>query len=508
MKRTTLFLLFSCCIHYVLSQTYFFGDLQSRYQFDKVYFFESNNHTISKPYWISEKQDTLRQLGVWEYAESMDTMKVKILPIIGAKMNADLNPSTITNTLQFGAQINSQHQNGFSSQVRLGYQLGALSNYEILQIDKRPFAPGIGYLSDSSEKTYSKPLIEGVVNYQPNQYFIFSTGIGKQFLGDGYRSLWLSDYAPTFPFLKMESTFWKAKYVNLWTLHNDQHTQLFNQRKWSSLHLLSLNVTDWLNLSVFESIVWQGRDTLNNRGFDINYINPFVFYRPVEYGIGSADNSFMGAGVKFTFAKHYVLYGNIVLDEFLLSEVRDNRGWWGNKYGVQFGLKCFDLFGLEGLYAITEWNAVRPFTYSHMTSMQNYGHKNHSLAHPLEANFMEALTLIGFQKGNFDFLFQYHYQFFGKDFQNKNYGGDMFNSYNDRVNNNYAFGHTIGQGNTIDQQVINARLSWMLMPLTNTKIFTQFNYRYTLQRNNNVLRQSYLFNFGITSNLWQSYLDY
>ena len=58
-----------------------------------------------------------------------------------------------------------------------------------------------------------------------------------------------------------------------------------------------------------------------------------------------------------------------------------------------------------------------------MTSMQNFGHQNHSLAHPLEANFMEALALIGFQKGNFDFLFQYHYQFFGKDFQNNNYGG-------------------------------------------------------------------------------------
>ena len=53
---------------------------------------------------------------------------------------------------------------------------------------------------------------------------------------------------------------------------------------------------------------------------------------------------FLGGGLKFTFARHYVLYGNIIFDEFLLSEFRENRGWWGNKYGVQFGLKCFDLF--------------------------------------------------------------------------------------------------------------------------------------------------------------------
>ena len=218
-------------------------------------------------------------------------------------MNADLNPSSITNALLFGAQINTQNYNGFSSQIRLGFQLGALSNFETIGTDKRPFAPGIGYLSDSVEKTYTQPLIDGIVNYHPNKYFSFSSGIGKQFFGDGYRSLWLSDYAPAFPFLKMESTFWKAKYINLWALHNDRHTNLFSPRKWSSMHLLSFNVTDWLNFSVFESIVWQGKDTLNNRGFDINYINPFVFYRPVEYNIGSADNAFFGGRFKIHFCK-------------------------------------------------------------------------------------------------------------------------------------------------------------------------------------------------------------
>ena len=69
------------------------------------------------------------------------------------------------------------------------------------------------------------------------------------------------------------------------------------------MHLLSFNVTDWLNFSVFESIVWQGKDTLNNRGFDINYINPFVFYRPVEYNIGSADNAFFWGRFKIHFCK-------------------------------------------------------------------------------------------------------------------------------------------------------------------------------------------------------------
>jgi len=38
-----------------------------------------------------------------------------------------------------------------------------------------------------------------------------------------------------------------------------------------------------------------------------------------------------------------------------------------------------------------------------MSSKQNYGHKNHSLAHPLESNFKEFLVLAGFQRNNIDF---------------------------------------------------------------------------------------------------------
>ena len=118
-----------------------------------------------------------------------------------------------------------------------------------------------------------------------------------------------------------------------------------------------------------------------NRGLDINYLNPFIFFRPVEYGIGSADNSILGAGLKWSFNNNIIGYSSIILDEFLLSELRDQSGWWGNKYGAQFGIKLFDLLKKDGLYTIAEYNLVRPYTYSHMSSKQNYGHKNHSLAH-------------------------------------------------------------------------------------------------------------------------------
>ena len=456
--------LFLFCISSVFSQQYYFGDFQSRYAFEKSHYFSKNQHSISKPYLQQKNSVVSNQPGFWSYSSTMDSSTVKILPLIGFQANYDFKPNYSTNSSLIGAQINTLIGKKIFSQLKIGYQSGSLSNYEILSNYKRPLAGGIGYLNDSLKSTYSKPLLEGIISYKFNNYFVLSTGLERHFFGDGYRSLWLSDYAPSYPFLKLESTFWKAKYINLWSIHDDLNAQSFSRRKFSSSHMLSVNVTDWLNLSLFESVVWQAKDTLSNRGFDINYINPFIFFRPVEYSIGSADNSFLGGGVKISFLDHFVIYGNFILDEFLLSEFLSSSGWWANKYGIQFGLKAFDLFNLEGLYSLVEYNSVRPYTYSHMSSMQNYGHQNHSLAHPLEANFKEALILIGYQKDNFDFLFQYHFQQYGQDINGENYGGNIFSSYNDRFSNNTVNGHFIGQGEKANQQILNVRLSWMLFP--------------------------------------------
>jgi hypothetical protein len=314
----------------------------------------------------------------------------------------------------------------------------------------------------------------------------------------------LSEFAPTYPFLKLESTFWKVKYVNLWSVHDDKHSRGFSNKKWSSSHLLSYNITNWLNLSLFESVIWQDKDTLVNRGPDINYFNPFIFFRPVEYGIGSADNSLLGAGLKWSINKKIISYSSFILDEFLLSELRGQTGWWGNKYGIQFGIKLFDLFKIDGLYSIVEYNLVRPYTYSHMTSKQNYGHKNHSLAHPLESNFKEFLMIFGFQKNNLDISLQYHSQLFGLDSAGINFGGNMFNSYVDRNGERAQF---TGQGNLIRQNIFIIQFSYLLAFQTNTKAFFRFNYRNTHQEDN-LPNNFILFNLGISSRLWQNLQDY
>ena len=306
--------------------------------------------------------------------------------------------------------------------------------------------PGMG-AAYSSKQGYSYQYYSGYLSYSPNKIFNFQAGRDKHFWGDGYRSLFLSDISSPFPFLKISTTVWKLKYVNLFAamkditaspLKNDQ------KNKYATFHYLSWNVSKRLNLSVFESIVWQGNDTNRSRGFDVNYLNPVIFFRPIEYSLGSSDNAFLGGSFKIKAGKKFrqQFYGQLILDEFLLKEVLavfkklahpfDHSipyGWWGNKQGVQLGFKSFDLFTLKNLTFQTEINAVRPYTYSHGSVQQNYANYNQSLAHPLGANFAESVSFLNYRYKKWMFETEFLYAIYGKDEKGKNWGQNIFESY-------------------------------------------------------------------------------
>jgi hypothetical protein len=95
---------------------------------------------------------------------------------------------------------------------------------------------------------------------------------------------------------------------------------------------------------------------------------------------------------KWNFLKRFQLYGQLMLDEFVFSElVTNNQGWWANKYGIQAGLKYIDAFGIDHLDLQAEYNQVRPYTYTHRDSSAYYAHYDTPLAHPLGANFKELI---------------------------------------------------------------------------------------------------------------------
>jgi len=381
-----------------------------------------------------------------------------------------------------------------------------------------PYATQSGYVADSIQqksdmdlgttrpifgKIYSRN--ELLIGYRANKFFTFLAGYGKNFFGEGYRSLLLSDNASNYPFLKIETTFGSIKYVNLYTIWNDNSTDPSNKSldrmKFSAIHYLSWNITREFNLSVFESVVWQAKDNIADRGFDLNYLNPVVFYRPVEYSNGSADNVLLGLNLSYKVNKNHCLYSQVIIDEFLLSKIKDDSKWWGNKWGVQLGYKS-NSFLVENLYFQAEFNVVRPFTYSHKYSIQNYGHLNASVTHPLGANFYEVLNIISYKKNSIRFTNKITFSAFGVDTDSVNYGQNIFNSYSDRKED---YGHLIMQG--LRTNVLNEQFILEVPLLEKIDLYFNVTYNYRMQYNEFQTTHNHFLMVGIRSRIWNSYSD-
>jgi hypothetical protein len=236
------------------------------------------------------------------------------------------------------------------------------------------------------------------------------------------------------------------KYTNLYTQFQDlskYHIDTnYYRKKYSTMHMLSWDVTKNFNLTFFEAIVWSGKDSATRRGYDISYLNPVIFYRPVEFGLGSPDNELMGFMGSYRLNRT-TIYGQVMLDEFRIKDILKGNGMWANKQAFQIGVKSFEPFNIKGLYVLAEYNKARPYTYSHFNVMSNWGNYNQPLADPLGANFKEGVVQIRYQRDRWIGNLTIVSAMYGLDMNNLDYGKDIY-----RSNDLYFkfYGNTTGQG--------------------------------------------------------------
>lgn len=338
--------------------------------------------------------------------------------------------------------------------------------------------PGQAMYKNFKETGFDFAFAEGHLSYSPSKYFNFRFGHGKNFIGDGYRSLLLSDVAFNYPYLAINTRVWNIEYVNIYSQLQDISIPRGDwqpwQKKYTTTHYLSWHILPWLTAGLFESIVWQASDSIGTRGFDVNYLNPIIFYRPVEFSLGSPDNALLGASLRFAILKRNLLYMQLMLDEFKLEHVMKGDGWWANKHGFQVGLKSYDPFGLPYSFIQAEYNHVRPYTYAHNTSIQNYGHYSQPLAHPQGANFREMVVIADKRISRLRLNYKLVYVTYGADTAGLSYGHDIYRSYYDFVN---EFGNSIGQGlkTTIIEHDFNA--GWVVNPASNLIMSAGLTYR-------------------------------
>lgn len=326
-----------------------------------------------------------------------------------------------------------------------------LPSYATDQLSTYPVIPHEGFW-----KTYKTNGVDffqarAYIDFNVTKHIYMQLGHDRTFIGNGYRSLIFSDYSPPNFFLRANAKVWKINYLfQLNRLTGSERGSVGGSfsgkrypEKYMAFHHASVNIGKKLNLGFFESVVFTPTDSINGGKFDVGYLNPVIFYRAIEQQFGSSDNALLGIDFKWNALKGVSLYGQAVLDEFVAREAFSSKGWWGNKYALQAGLKYIDVGGINNLDLQLEANVVRPFTYSHDTQ-SNYSNYSQALAHPLGANFNELVAIVRYQPiPKLNLSAKLFYAKTGRDSVNQNYGGDILK---DNRTRQQDYGNQIGQG--------------------------------------------------------------
>jgi hypothetical protein len=326
--------------------------------------------------------------------------------------------------------------------------------------------------------------------YMPSKHFTFDLGYGKNFIGDGYRSLVLSEFSYSYPYFKTSITYGKFQYNVMWSQYIADRS--FGQanaegyfRKWSQTFLVDYQATNRFSISVFESVMWPDQDSARNKDVTPWLFSPVIFAHGNKSPSGLSNNVIVGAMLKYRIFNHTHLYGQIALDK--------TGSGWESRYAAQLGIRSGNLFGVNNLNAIIEANIARPYTYATNSLFTNYQNNDQALAHPLGANFKEGLIVASYTYKNWYLRAEGFIAKYGLDSSALvNYGQNIFKPVDTHTVSDDV---SIGQGLSTKIFYADLRAAYIINPVTNMRIEAGLTFRN--EKNDKVFFKDRIFYIGV-----------
>lgn len=479
----------------------------------------AKNAYDTKAYW--SKTRTGRWLNKKLFNESFVIVKgedyrIEVNPILNLELGVSNEASSRFPFLNSrGVWVEGSLGKQFSFYTMIAENLGRFPNHYNFYYQDRFSVLGWGKLNQvSSSGVLDFPMVMGGICYKPSKYFTFSLSQGKQFFGEGYRSMILSDNATPNANFKIETDFAeKVKYVNLYSIYLDPRGAVavngYDLRKYTSFHYLSWNISPKFNLSFFESLVWVGDTSNPNQGFDPHFLNPIIMYRQVEKVVGGkGGNAMIGLTASYQPKRHLRIYSQLAIDDFSVASLGQlNEGHWLNFFSGQLGVKVIDPWGLKNLFLQLEYNSARPFMYAHRNAETNYTHSLLPLAHPWGASFREFVLRLNYQQNRWVEDVSFSYGEAADDPEGRNLGNNLFNSIFDRQGQ--VLGFNIAQGNSYNLMSGQLRLAYVLNARTMTRLELGYRFRYQLFRSKEYEDRNLQWWFlGLRTPLFEAYRDF
>ena len=343
--------------------------------------------------------------------------------------------------------------------------------------------------------------IRGGITFNAGKKVDFVLAYDQFKIGDGFRSLFISDYGAPFYFLKAnvhvnDRLDWTsvvaqtiAPFSNSASTFNPYYDST-RPRNYMMFHHLDWQATSFLRIGAFENTMFNGSSENSSGRLAIANTDPTK--GPVSTPEkGKTARSRVGLDFRAVPLKNIELYG-----QWLIDGVTDWGTSFKNRNAWQLGAKYIDAFGLDNLDLQAETNIVRPYAYASNYVENNYTHYNMPLAHPLGSNFKESIGLLSYRplKKLYVNLKGIFYKK-GLDENNLNYGGDLLRPF---TYNKPTEPFKTGAGNTNVVSIYSATVSYELLQ----NLFIDGNYTYRKSKTDlNGLDNVKFYTFGLRWNM-------
>ena len=193
---------------------------------------------------------------------------------------------------------------------------------------KNNIIPGSGRWKKFKLNGYDYAMASGYFLFKVNKNFLFQAGHGKHKIGSGYRSLLLSDNSFTYPYIRLTQNWWKGKiqYTNIYAVLMNLNaggtttpfgTERLFQKKAASFQHVSVNFNKYINISLFQSLIWEKPDSTNKQKISAEYFNPLIFSNIALYRLNTSKKKNCMAGFELVVRplKNLNVYFQLAIDE-------------------------------------------------------------------------------------------------------------------------------------------------------------------------------------------------
>lgn len=235
----------------------------------------------------------------------------------------------------------------------------------------------------------------GNIVYTPMKQLTLSTGNNQHFIGDGHRSLLLSDHSYSSPYFmadwkinsKFRFSYMRARLMNLVRRPSTGSVESYYEAKGYSVNYLTYQPNEKINISLFEGIIWNRGDSVSSHASHPLFYNPVPLFSGLILKGKNELNSLLGINVGVQLADKHRAYGQLAVN-----------GSYFNKLGLQLGYRGYNLFGIKDFMVQVEYNNVPLGLYQSDNLRLNYTHYNMSLGHSRGNGFQELLI-----RSNYEF---------------------------------------------------------------------------------------------------------